>query len=78
MSNVTEYFYQELIKLPNVFFCEFAKFSLHMAQEECPVYHWLFHQGQIIAALTTGRVISTKIIKGTVHGNKFTDFVQGK
>jgi len=50
-------------------------------QGECPVYHRLFHQGQrisIIAALTTEGVVSTEIIKGTVDGNKFTDFIQGK
>ena len=42
----------------------------------------MFHRGQrissIIAALTTEGVVSTEITKGTVDGNKFTEFVHGK
>jgi len=50
-------------------------------QGERPVCRRVLHRGQrisIITALTTGGVIATEIIKGTVDGAKFTNFVQGK
>ena len=50
-------------------------------QGERPMYHRLLHRGQrisVIAALSTEGVVSTEITKGTVDGNKFTEFVEGK
>ena len=50
-------------------------------QGERPVCHRVLHRGQrisIITALTTEGVIANEIIKGTVDGAKFTNFVQGK
>jgi len=48
---------------------------------ERPVCHRLLQRGQrisIIAAMTTEGIISTEIVKGTVNGSTFTDFIQGK
>ena len=50
-------------------------------QGERPVFHRLLYRGQrisVIAALSTEGVVCTEIMKGTVDGNKFTKFVQGK
>ena len=48
---------------------------------ERPVYHRWLHCGQrisAIAALATDGVISVELLKGTVDGDNFSDFVQGK
>lgn len=50
-------------------------------QGERPVFYHLLYRGQrisVIAALLTEGVVCTEITKGTVGGNEFTEFVQGK
>ena len=44
---------------------------------ERPVYHRILHRGKRIAAMASDGIVAVELLKGTVNGEIFCDFVRG-